>query len=172
MSLCSIENGLELSASGAEFSSCGSYRYALWRVWQPDSPLLMFIGLNPSTADATTDDPTIRRCRDFARRWGFGGLLMANLFGYRATQPADLFASASPVGPENQRWLIALSRRAEKVIAAWGNDGQRQMPASILKGISKPLYCLRQNLTGAPTHPLYVAASTKPSRYHWRGSES
>jgi len=171
MSVRSTGSYLELSASGAEFSPCGSYRYALWRVWQPDSPLLLFIGLNPSTADAANDDPTIRRCRDFASRWGFGGLLMANLFGYRATQPADLFASLNPTGPDNQRWLIALSRRADKVIAAWGNDGQRRMPVSSLSGISKPLYCLRQNLTGAPAHPLYVAASTRPRLFRWRGVE-
>ena len=164
--LAKAAHGPELSASGAVFSPCDNYRYGLWKIWQPDLPLLMFIGLNPSTADARQDDPTIRRCTGFARRWKYGGVLVANLFGFRATRPADLFASPSPAGPDNKRWLANLSRRADKVVAAWGNDGQRRLPADCLTAVNKPLYCLRQNLTGAPAHPLYIPATARLRRFH------
>ena len=77
----------------AVFSPCRTYRYALSRVWAADKPYALFIGLNPSTADETLDDPTIRRCIDFAKRWGYGGLVMANLFAYRATEPSEMKAA-------------------------------------------------------------------------------
>lgn len=97
---------------GAHLSACGAYRYALRRTWDPARPAALFVGLNPSTADAERDDPTTRRCVRFARDWGFGGLLVGNLFAYRATRPRDLRAAAEPVGPENDWWLAALAREA------------------------------------------------------------
>lgn len=90
--------GAEAVQRDAHLSPCRRYRYALWRRWG-DGPHAMFIGLNPSTADETADDPTIRRCIAFARAWGYGALCMANLFAYRATQPADMLAQDDPVGP-------------------------------------------------------------------------
>ena len=90
----------------AVFSPCRTYRYALSRVWAADKPYALFIGLNPSTADETLDDPTIRRCIDFAKRWGYGGLVMANLFAYRATNPSEMKAATDPVGVANDEWLI------------------------------------------------------------------
>ena len=80
--------GNEAMERGADISPCGRYRYSLWRKWGPGATC-MFVGLNPSTADETADDPTIRRCMAFARDWGYGALCMANLFAYRATDPAD-----------------------------------------------------------------------------------
>lgn len=88
---------------GAHFSRCRRYRYALWRQWQAAGPMLMLIGLNPSTADAERNDPTIRRCIGFAHDWGFGGVWVLNLFAWRATLPADLKAAADPVGPRANR---------------------------------------------------------------------
>ena len=94
----------------AVFSPCRTYRYALSRVWAADKPYALFIGLNPSTADETLDDPTIRRCIDFAKRWGYGGLVMANLFAYRATDPAVMKRAAEPV---RRAHLLQQRRRQE-----------------------------------------------------------
>ena len=85
---------------GARFSESRTHRYALWRIWEKGAPMVMFVGLNPSTADETQDDPTIRRCIDFAKRWGYGGLYMLNIFAFRATNPKDMKAAADPVGPD------------------------------------------------------------------------
>ena len=106
------------------FSSCRSYRYVLWREFDAANPAYaLFIGLNPSTADETRDDPTIRRCKEFARRWGCGAVCVANLFAFRATRPADLKSAPSPIGRANDRWLVRLAAEAEVVVAAWGIHG-------------------------------------------------
>lgn len=112
------------ASSTARFSPCRRYRYELWRRWDvPTAPFAMFIGLNPSTADETADDPTIRRCIRFARDWGFGGLLMTNLFAFRATDPAVMKAEAEPVGPENSAIIQSNACNAGIIIAAWGVHG-------------------------------------------------
>src|SRR5690242_6108456 len=104
------------------FSDCRAYRYTLWREWDIfDKNYVMFVGLNPSTADERVDDPTIRRCIDFAKRWGYGALCMTNLFAYRATDPRVMKAFPYPVGPENDKWLVRCAREAGVVVAAWGN---------------------------------------------------
>lgn len=78
----------------ARLSSCRAYRFALWRIWDQSMPYAMFIGLNPSTADETRDDPTLVRCGNFARQWGYGSVCMANLFALRATGPRALRCAA------------------------------------------------------------------------------
>ena len=107
----------------AKLSECRQYRYALWRTWDDSKPYAMFVGLNPSTADETDDDPTIRRCIVFAKDWGYGGLCMANLFAYRATDPSNMFSAQDPIGPQNDVWLERLAKDAGIVVAAWGNHG-------------------------------------------------
>lgn len=102
----------------AVLSTCRKYRFALWRIWDESKPYAMIIGLNPSTADEKEDDPTIARCIGFARSWGYGGLCMANLFAFRATEPADIFAASDPIGPGNDEWLIKLADGAGVVVAA------------------------------------------------------
>ncbi|MFZ8963264.1 MAG: DUF1643 domain-containing protein, partial [Schleiferiaceae bacterium] len=87
--------------AGAIFSDCGRYRYRLWRIWDPSLPTLLWILYNPSTADAKVEDPTLRRCMDFTRQWGYGGLTVVNRFAYRATNPRQLNSTIDPVGPEN-----------------------------------------------------------------------
>jgi len=87
--------------SGATFSTDRVYRYALWRVWDAALPSFVVIGLNPSTADETENDPTIRRCIGFAKREGCGGLVMLNLFAVRATDPRVMMAHPEPIGPDN-----------------------------------------------------------------------
>ena len=105
----------------AKISRCGKYRYELTRIWQDTLPKLVLIGLNPSTADAETDDNTIRVCSKRAREWGYGGIVMLNLFAYRATDPADMCRAGNPVGPGNN---VVLNRyRHVPAIACWGGHG-------------------------------------------------
>ena len=122
----------------------------------------MFIGLNPSTADEKNDDPTLVRCMNFARDWGYGGVCMANLFALRATDPAQLRVADDPVGHGNDRWLRKLYSEAGLVVAAWGNDGAYLDRATEVTGYLGPLKCLKRNRSGQPAHPLYQRADTQP----------
>lgn len=146
----------------ANFSRCRTYRYALWRSWDEHKPYAMMIGLNPSTADEVEDDPTLIRCINFAKSWGYGGVCMTNLFAYRATDPNDMKAAADPVGASNNRWLTRLAKEAGIVVAAWGNDGDYLNRASQIKNKIPNLYCLKMNKSGEPAHPLYLRAELKP----------
>jgi hypothetical protein len=122
----------------------------------------MFIGLNPSTADETTDDPTLIRCINFAKSWGYGGVYTANLFAYRATLPKDLLKRKRVVGKDNNYWLRTLANHSELVIAAWGNDGKYLNRAQEVKKLIQPLHYLKMNKSGEPAHPLYLKANLKP----------
>lgn len=155
-----------LGESTATFSLCRTYRYALTRRWS-DRPMAVFIMLNPSTADALVDDPTIRRCISFARSWTAGGLLVLNLFGLRATDPAVLGRHPDPVGSDNDP-VIAERLLADEpvgpVICAWGaHPGTAERAGRVLallrnRGI-RPL-CLGTTKAGHPRHPLYVRGDT------------
>lgn len=140
-----------LEGSGALFSDCRRYRYLLWRRWD-ERPPLVFICLNPSTADEQTNDPTNRRTIGFARDLGFGGMIMANLYAWRATQPKDLFKADDPIGPDNDRYLAALSEYT--LVGGWGNHGHRPERLNALAGFK--LHALKVNGSGAPAHPLYL----------------
>ncbi|HEC24975.1 MAG TPA: DUF1643 domain-containing protein, partial [bacterium] len=100
----------------ANLSECRKYRYALWRTWDELKPCAMFIGLNPSTADETEDDPTIKRCINYSKDWGYGGLCMVNLFAFRATSPSDMRASIEPIGSDNDEWIQKLSKEAGVIV--------------------------------------------------------
>lgn len=154
----------------AELSPCRRYRYALWRTWDETLPRVMFIGLNPSTADETADDPTLRRTMDFARRWGFGGVGNGNLFAWRATDPRAMMAAADPVGPDNDRWLRRLAADAGLVVAAWGNHGVFQGRSAAVRDLLPVLHCLKLNASGEPAHPLYQRADTSPRP--WSGVDA
>lgn len=143
-------------------SDCRRYRYALWRTWDGSKSLVMFIGLNPSTADETADDPTLIRCMNFARSWGYGGVCMANLFAFRATEPTEMKSSDDPVGVENNRWLERLANDAALVVAAWGNDGSFLNRSADIRLLLPELHCLKMNKSGEPAHPLYQPARLKP----------
>lgn len=151
-------------AGSAVFSPCRKYRYILWRRWGADwdKNYAMFIGLNPSTADETLDDPTIRRCVGYAKAWGYSGLCMANLFAYRATDPKDMLGVASPVGEENDAHLLKHSEAAGIVIAAWGNHGTHGARHLQVKRMISNLHCLKITKTGMPGHPLYLSKELKP----------
>ena len=114
------ESSLQDTRRTAVFSTDDDYRYRLGRLWNADKPIVAFVMLNPSTADATTDDPTIRRCLNYAEDWGYGTLLVGNLFALRSTDPSRLHDHPEPVGPDNDEHLWEICEAAERVIAAWG----------------------------------------------------
>lgn len=150
----------------AEFSDDRVYRYLLRREWGA-GPMLNVIGLNPSTADETVDDPTIRRCIRFARDWGYGGLWMTNLFAYRATDPAVMKSvmaqGIDPIGTRNNEFLYATARAAGKVLAAWGNHGAyHQRGVTVVNLLDVDIDCLGETHTGQPKHPLYLPANSLP----------
>jgi hypothetical protein len=151
----------------AHFSPCRQYRYILDRVWDAGKPTVMFVGLNPSTADECVDDPTIRRCMGFARDWGYGALVMVNLFAYRATHPSVLSEVADPVGPRNDYWLMAASRRVELILAAWGIHGTLRGRDAAALGKLKCVHCLGTTKAGHPRHPLYLPRRVTPTPYQF-----
>ncbi len=146
----------------AILSKCRKYRFALWRIWDEAKPQAMFIGLNPSTADEFDDDPTLRRCINYAKSWNYGSVCMANLFAYRATQPKDMLTAPDPVGAENNKWLLELSQKAHLVVAAWGNSGRFQNRSGEIRQMIPNLHFLKLNLSGEPAHPLYLKLNLRP----------
>lgn len=123
--------------------------------------------LNPSTADAVRDDPTIRRCIGFARAWGYWRLEVTNLFAFRTPAPPALRCAPDPVGPLNDRWLLRVAARADRIVCAWGIHGAlRNRESEALELLRDfPLEHLGLTTRGHPRHPLYVAAATAPLRY-------
>ena len=150
------------------FSADRKYRYTLWRPEENSTAkFVQFIGLNPSTADEKTNDQTIRRCIDFAKRWGYGVLCMTNLFAYRATLPANMKKSASPVGLDNQHHLLQCASHADLVIVAWGGHGKHQhQDLTTRQWLSKrgiKLYPQGLSGDGTPKHPLRLKKTTMPT---------
>ncbi|WP_017302616.1 DNA N-6-adenine-methyltransferase [Nodosilinea nodulosa] len=154
--------------SGALFSECRTWRYGLWRIWDESLPMVAFCGLNPSTADEENNDPTVRRCINFAKSWGFGGMFMLNAYGFRATLPKDMKAAADPVGPDNDKWLAYFAERSEMVIAAWGAHCSFNREAEVYELLKPNVYCLGTTKAGHPKHPLYLSASTE--RVPWQSA--
>ncbi len=124
----------------------------------------MFVGLNPSTADENIDDPTLIRCINYAKLWGYGGVCMANLFAFRATDPNVMKAAKDPVGKNNNDWLNKLANDAALVVAAWGNDGSYLERSKEVREFLPNVYCLKVNKSGEPAHPLYQKADLLPTR--------
>jgi hypothetical protein len=145
----------------AAFSPCGHYRYYLKICWDVGQ-VCNFIGLNPSTATERADDPTIRKCKGFARRWGFSGIVMTNLFAFRATKPGDMKAHADPIGELNNHFLKQVARGCHRSVAAWGNDGVHLNRAAVVAALLKKertlaLTCLGVTGQQQPAHPLYLS---------------
>jgi hypothetical protein len=149
----------------ARFSGDRRYRYALWRKWDAGGRFVMFVCLNPSTADEEHDDATLARCISFAQSWGFGGLCLANLFAFVATKPKILFKQRNPVGDANDRFLCDLAEKSETVIAGWGNRGGYLQRDEAVRKILPHLHYLRLTKAGYPSHPLYLPKSIKPKRW-------
>lgn len=142
---------------GADISECGTYRYRLWRFWG-DGKVVLWIMLNPSTADGEQDDPTIRRCIGFTQRWGFPGMMVVNLFALRATNPKELLDHPDPAGPDNAQFIHEEAKAAGLIVAAWGSNKMAQegcgRATAMLRGL--PVKCLGVTASGQPRHPLYV----------------
>jgi hypothetical protein len=168
--------------SSAVLSDDRVYRYVLRRIWDADTAPLLVIGMNPSTADESADDPTIRRCVGFARRWGYGGLLMGNLFAWRSTDPTGLPSlhnhdGRSPVGEfgpwergvrqsVNNVWLKCMAEQAGMTLAAWGAIkmpvGWECRPEDV-KVLLGSMHTLGLTKEGHPRHPLYASSALTPT---------
>ncbi len=161
------------TSAGAVFSPDLAYRYLLWRrvrQVEPREAALLFVMLNPSTADGEQDDPTIRRCLGYARTLGYGWLEVVNLFAWRATDPRDLARAEldhDVIGPDNDAHILAAARRADHVICAWGVGRERwyrgRQVTALLRGIGADLHALAVNARSEPRHPLMLKASLTPS---------
>ena len=149
-------------------SGCTRYRYSLWREWNAHAPQMIIIGLNPSTADASADDRTIRRCIGFAKREACGRLVMLNLFAFRATKPRDMLAAVDPVGPRSDSVLRSYARdpRTAFTVAAWGTQASPERVAVVMTMFSS-LLCFGTNADRSPRHPLYQRADTPLVPYRW-----
>lgn len=150
----------------AVVSECGNYRYELRRVWDESLPPLLFIALNPSTGDfSVKDNSTVRVCMNFARRWGYGGMLLANLFAYSSTDKSALFKVKDPVGPRNDSYIRQLSKEAALTVCAWSDTGgYMERDIKVLKMLKDPHpHCLVKLKSGRPGHPLYKRRELTPT---------
>lgn len=153
----------DFATDAAIFSPCQNYRYTLRREWG-DGPCVAWLMLNPSTATHIANDNTIRRCIGFSKRWGFGRLVVLNLFALRSTDPRALAKHEDPVGPENDQHIARAIVEAQEVVCAWGCQQHlttpilRQRPAWVVSMIprDRPAVCLGYRSDGAPRHPLMV----------------
>ena len=150
----------------------GPFRYCLWRVLDAaNKRRIAFLMLNPSSADASVDDPTLRRCIGFAKSLGYGRLDVVNLFALRATDPEDLWGCPDRVGPDNDHYVLDVARRAEIVVCGWGSaEVARLRSGDVLAGLrsaglSDKLHCLGVTKNGSPRHPLYLPADARPTPY-------
>lgn len=152
----------------AVVSSCGAYRWALSRSWIPTLGTVMFVMLNPSTADAEMDDPTVRKCVGFARQWGRGAVLIGNLFAFRTKEPKLLRRAADPVGASNDEALAWMAAAADMIVVAWGSRAKHpelvDRARAVVEGplADRPLLCLKLLPNGDPGHPLFAPYQTRP----------
>lgn len=146
----------------AMISQCGKYRYELRRIWNEAKCSVLFICLNPSTADHEQEDNTSRVCINYAKRWDYGGLVIANLFAYRATDPARLRDVDDPVGSENDRLLRILINEASLTVCAWSNHGGYLNRDKTVLSLIKSPFCLTVLKSGRPGHPLYKRRTLTP----------
>lgn len=154
----------------ASFSDCGRYRYALWRDWGDlfaDARRVCWIMLNPSTADHETDDPTIRRCIGFAKAWGYSGILVVNVFAFRATKPEEMLAAPDPIGLENDDAIreAVSSAGVALTVCAWGANAPAERADRVFEILREEQItprCIDLTRNGSPCHPLYVRKDAKP----------
>jgi len=163
----SPEHSPIIVAGRATFDRSRRYRYTLTRRFHRGDGRVCFCMLNPSTADARTSDPTVRRCEGFAVRWGYAELEVVNIFALRSTDPAALRRAADPVGPGADAAIRRAAQRAGMVVAAWGAHGalggRGDRVLAMLDRIG-PVWTLGETIDGSPKHPLYLSAETVPVR--------
>jgi hypothetical protein len=157
----------------AVLSNCENYRYSLTRIWDCSKGKVLFIMLNPSTADANNDDPTITRCINYCKSWGFGGLYVVNLFPFRSKEPGDLLKCENPLGENNSYWIKVAALKSDIIICAWGNSPivnkltkkfPNHRPLDTIR-IHEMCY-LELSKDGTPKHPLYLLKSLNPKSWH------
>lgn len=148
----------------AVISDCGKYRYLLRRTWDHTKPRVLFVMLNPSTADAEIDDATIRSCIRLSKDYGYGSFEVVNLFALRATDPAELQRAADPIGPKNDDVIEAAIGRCDMAICAWGAHPMASSRASTVRSLLRQrrpaVFCFGKTKAGAPKHPLYIKSGT------------
>jgi hypothetical protein len=158
-----------VTEAGAVFSKCRRWRYLLWRCWDGFKPVANFLMLNPSTADEFRLDPSCTRARNYAERWGYGALLVTNIFAWRSTDPKALRLVEHPVGRGNDAAILGAAREANLVVCAWGNHGAHlNRSQAVLKLLRKNrirVHALRVNGSGHPAHPLYLPLSLRPAQF-------
>ena len=160
-----MKSDVRILQSSAILSTDRVYRYSLIRTWNDALPRVCFIMLNPSTADETLEDPTIRRCVKFSESWEFGSLEVVNLYAYRSHNPCSLLVVNDPVGRENDKHIHAAVRRAKMTVVAWGTHGHRGPLRRDVLPLVQIAHCIGVTKSGAPRHPLYVHSSALPSIY-------
>lgn len=169
-----FEPTFENPVMSATISDCGTYRYRLSRMWAPERGHVVFVMLNPSTADSTSDDPTVRRCMRYARAWGFGGIVVVNLFALRSPDPSPLVTYWNPYGNDTSSREVldaATADGAKVVVCAWGNHGRirEECTSTLLRlqasGVTPRALRInkRTGVYEQPSHPLYLPASLTPS---------
>jgi hypothetical protein len=160
----------------AVLSPDGLYRYLLTREWDAKGRRVLFCMLNPSTADASKDDPTLVKCIGFARRWGFGSLAVVNLFAWRETDSTKLAGVRGLVGPANDAAIERAASSADRVVCAWGTKGTMRGRDRVVYELlaSRAPHALRLTQEGAPEHPLYIPYDTKPTPWvpAWRATNA
>ena len=154
----------------AIFSPCRQWRYLLTRTWLTGKGVCLFIMLNPSTADETINDPTVTRCIKYAERWGYQSLQVANLFGWRATDPSELKVVNDPVGSDNDTHIAQAMAGADLIVCAWGDHGSQRNRSKTVRAYSSlvcdvPLHYLKLNKSGEPQHPLYLPGDIQPKEW-------
>jgi hypothetical protein len=149
--------GNDIQASGATFDSSETHRFVLWRSWaeQERGKMVMFIGLNPSTANQTKDDPTIRRVMGMAKSWGYNGIYMLNLFSFVSAYPEKI-PHLELMHGKNMHYLRQSASLSDKIVFAWGNFKKAQIAGRHVTEMFPDAYALHINKNGSPKHPLYV----------------
>jgi hypothetical protein len=173
--------GLEAAAGvrwalirSAIISDCGQYRHVLTRVWNPQLPMVAFCGLNPSTADGTKDDPTMRREVGYAKRWGYGGLIKVNAYDFRTTHPKVLLKTPFPYSGNNWLFMADAALAADRFLCCWGTHvddairGRQAHLVSSLLELGIELWALQVTQHDNPRHPLYLRGDLEPFVWKWK----
>jgi hypothetical protein len=151
------------NVSGATISNCKKYRYQLWHIWDESKPKVLFIMLNPSLAESEKNNPTVKRCINFAKSWGYGGLYVGNLYAYRTAYPKELKKAGYLKGEENIRHLREMGKESELIICAWGVFGvTKSNNTEWVFSLFEKLHYLALSKDEIPRHPLYLKKDLKP----------
>jgi hypothetical protein len=153
---------------GAKFSPCKKYRLQLWRIWDDHLPKIMFIMLNPSSADAKRDDPTIRRCINFTKKWGYGGIYVGNLYPLISPKPKLLLRSSSVYHLDNKSNLNEMAKKCTRIVCAWGNFlviKKLGFPDDFFLELKDKLYYISISKNKTPKHPLYLSGNLEMKKW-------